>query len=81
MEFECCCIILYVYSSVPKFILYYFVVMDPSRASYARYWEPNMFQSVGLSLFAGSLATAVTYPIDYIKTVCQFRSEGIGLRG
>jgi len=55
--------------------------MDPSRASYARYWEPNMFQSVGLSLFAGSLATAVTYPIDYIKTVCQFRSEGIGLRG
>lgn len=55
--------------------------MDPSRASYARYWEPNILQSVGLSLFAGSLATAATYPIDYIKTVIQYRSEGIGLRG
>lgn len=55
--------------------------MDPSRASYSRYWEPNIIQSVGLSLVAGALATSVTYPIDYIKTVIQYRSEGVGLRG
>jgi hypothetical protein len=55
--------------------------MDPTRASYARYWEPNIALSVGLSLFAGSVATAVTYPLDYLKTVIQYRSEGVGLRG
>lgn len=55
--------------------------MDPSRASYARYWEPNVLQSVGLSLLGGTIATAVTYPLDYIKTVIQFRAEGLGLRG
>lgn len=61
--------------------MHYFVVMDPTRASYARYWEPNIALSVGLSLFAGSVATAVTYPLDYLKTVIQYRSEGVGLRG
>lgn len=55
--------------------------MDPSRATYARYWEPNVLTSVGLSLLAGAAATAVTYPLDYIKTVIQYRSEGVGLRG
>lgn len=55
--------------------------MDPSRAQYSRYWEPNILQSVGLSLLAGSLATAITYPLDYVKTVIQFRSEGIGFAG
>jgi hypothetical protein len=34
-----------------------------------------------LSLSAGAFATAITYPIDYIKTVIQFRSEGVGLAG
>lgn len=37
--------------------------------------------SVGLSLLGGTIATAVTYPMDYLKTVIQFRSEGLGLRG
>jgi hypothetical protein len=55
--------------------------MDPSRAEYSRYYEPNLFLTVGLSLFGGALATAVTYPIDFVKTVIQFRAEGLGLRG
>lgn len=59
----------------------YFVVMDPSRATYARYWQPNLFVQLGLSTVAGAIATAVTYPIDYIKTVSQYRAEGLGLRG
>lgn len=55
--------------------------MDPSRASYARYWEPNIFLALGLSTVAGAVATAVTYPIDFVKTVIQYRAEGVGLRG
>lgn len=55
--------------------------MDPSRATYARYWEPNILVSLGLSTVAGAVATAVTYPLDYLKTVIQYRAEGLGLRG
>lgn len=55
--------------------------MDPSRATYASYWEPSLLVSLGLSTVAGAVATAATYPIDYIKTVAQFRAEGLGLRG
>lgn len=55
--------------------------MDPSKAAYSRYWEPNMFQALGISLLAGTAATAITYPLDYLKTVIQFRSEGVGLPG
>lgn len=55
--------------------------MNVSLASYKRYWEPNFGQMLGLSLFAGTVATAVTHPIEFIKTVIQHRAELIGLRG
>ena len=55
--------------------------MDPTRASYARYWEPSLVQTFGLSLLAGTVATAATYPIEFIKTVTQYRCEAVGLRG
>ena len=55
--------------------------MDPTRAWYKRYWEPNLLQTVGFSLVAGAVATTITHPIEYIKTVIQFRSEGVGIIG
>ena len=55
--------------------------MDPSTAQFKRFWEPSYFQAIGLSLFAGAVATAITHPIEYVKTVIQYRGEGIGLRG
>lgn len=55
--------------------------MDPTRAWYKRYWEPNLLQTVGFSLLAGSIATTISYPIDFIKTVIHYRSEGIGFPG
>lgn len=55
--------------------------MDISTASYKRFWEPNLFQTLGLSLFAGTVVSAITYPFEFFKTVIQFRSEGVGLRG
>lgn len=55
--------------------------MDPTTASFKRFWEPSYFQAIGLSLFAGAVATAITHPIDYVKTIIQYRSEGIGFRG
>ena len=48
--------------------------MDPSAASYKRYWEPGFFEMLGLSLFSGTVATAVTHPMDFIKTVIQHRA-------
>lgn len=48
--------------------------MDPSKAAYSRYWEPNLFQTLGFSLFAGAVATTITYPLDFLKTVIQYRS-------
>lgn len=55
--------------------------MDPSTAQFKRFWEPSYFQALGLSLFAGTVATAVTHPLEYIKTIIQFRSEAVGMRG
>lgn len=55
--------------------------MDPTKASYARYWDPSLIQTFSLSMVAGAIATAATYPMDYIKTIAQFRSEAVGLRG
>lgn len=55
--------------------------MDPSTAQFKRFWEPSYFQALGLSLFAGTVATAVTHPLEYIKTIIQFRSEAVGFRG
>jgi hypothetical protein len=55
--------------------------MDPTTASYKRFWEPSYFTAMGLSLFAGTIATAITHPFEYLKTVIQFRSEGVGFRG
>lgn len=55
--------------------------MDPSTAQFKRFWEPSYFQAIGLSLFAGAVATAITHPIDYVKTIIQYRAEGVGLRG
>ena len=48
--------------------------MDPTTASFKRFWEPSYFTTMGLSLFAGTIATAITHPIEYIKTVIQYRS-------
>ena len=59
----------------------YFVVMDPSRATYANYYSAKMETSLGTGLVSGAIATAVTYPIEYVKTVSQFQSNAIGFRG
>lgn len=50
-------------------------------ASYKRYWEPDYLTAISLSLTTGALATAVTYPLDFAKTVIQYRNEGVGMRG
>ena len=55
--------------------------MDPSTAQFKRFWEPSYIQTLGLSLFAGTVATAITHPLEYIKTIIQFRSEAVGMRG
>ncbi len=55
--------------------------MDPTKASYKRYWEPGFLQTMGLSMLAGTIAVSLTHPIEYIKTVIQYRSEGVGIRG
>ncbi len=54
---------------------------DPTLATYKRFWEPSYIQAISLSLFAGAVATTISHPIEFIKTVIQFRSEGVGLRG
>ena len=65
-------------NDLDNFLLF---AMDPTRASYARYWEPSLIQTLGFSMLPGAFATAATYPVEYIKTVTQFRCEGVGLRG
>ena len=55
--------------------------MNYIAASHSRYWEPNLAQVFGVSMLAGTIATAVTYPMEYLKTVIQFRSTAIGFRG
>ena len=40
-----------------------FDIMDPTAASFKRYWEPNFFQTLGLSLATGAIATSITHPI------------------
>ena len=55
--------------------------MDPTTAQFKRFWEPSYIQAISLSLFAGAVATAITHPIDFVKTIIQYRAEGIGLRG
>jgi hypothetical protein len=32
------------------------------------------------SISVGAVATAVAYPLEFVKTRIQFRSEGIGIR-
>jgi len=49
--------------------------------SYKRYWEPSTTQVVGLSLAANAVSTAITYPLEFVKTRSQVRTEGVGLRG
>lgn len=50
------------------------------NASYKRYWEPNIFTTLGLSLSVGALVTTVTYPLEFVKRIIQLRSEGVGIR-
>lgn len=50
------------------------------HTSYKRYWEPSLAQTLSSSLVVGAIATAVTYPIDLVKTRIQHRAEGIGIR-
>ena len=47
--------------------------MDPTTASYKRYWEPSYIEALGLSIFAGTVATAISHPFEYLKTIIQFR--------
>jgi hypothetical protein len=51
------------------------------NTSYKRYWEPDYLTAISLSLTTGAFATAVTYPLEFIKTVVQYRNEGVGMRG
>jgi hypothetical protein len=51
------------------------------NASYKRFWEPNYPLALTLSLATNALATIVTYPLNFVKTVIQFRSTGVGFRG
>ncbi len=44
------------------------------NASYKRYWEPGLGLTMGLSLATGWLVTYVTYPLNFIKTVIQYRN-------
>ena len=55
--------------------------MNQAAASYKRFWEPNLVETMTLSMFAGTIATALVHPIEFLKTVVQFRAEGIGFRG
>lgn len=48
--------------------------------SYKRYWEPSTNQVIGLSLAINSISTALTYPIEFVKTRTQIRAEGVGNR-
>lgn len=50
------------------------------HTSYKRYWEPSTTQTIGSSLVVGAISTALTYPIDFVKTRIQSRAEGIGIR-
>ena len=55
--------------------------MNTLAASYKRYWEPSYLQATGLSLIAGTISSFATYPLEFIKTVIQFQSTGVGFRG
>lgn len=50
------------------------------NTSYKRYWQPSTATALTLSLGVNALATAITYPIEFVKTRIQLRSEGIGIR-
>jgi hypothetical protein len=58
-----------------KLLYYFYIIIIKSimNASYKRYWEPNYLQATSLSLIAGAIATAATYPLDFLKTVVQYR--------
>jgi len=51
------------------------------NTSYKRYYETSVGHTVGLSLATGTLATTLTYPIEFVKTRIQLKSELIGMRG
>lgn len=48
--------------------------------SYKRYWEPSTAQVVGLSLSVNTVSTALTYPMEFVKTRSQVRTEAVGTR-
>jgi hypothetical protein len=47
-------------------------------ASYDRSFEPNHLQLQAFSLVAGSLATVISHPFEFLKTKTQVVTEGIG---
>ena len=55
--------------------------MNNFALSYKRYWEPSYLQATSVSLVAGAVASWVTYPAEFAKTVIQYQATGIGLRG
>ena len=50
--------------------------MDISPVQCRKYWEPNYLQTISLSIVSGSVATLVTHPLEFLKTVVQFKTEG-----
>jgi len=55
--------------------------MNTFAASYKRYWEPSYSQFLGLSIASGTIASFLTYPLEFIKTVIQHQGVGVGFRG
>lgn len=50
------------------------------HASYKRYYEPGLLNFMFSSTLFNGFATAVTYPMEMLKTKMQVRAEGIGIR-
>jgi hypothetical protein len=54
--------------------------MNTYAITYKRFWEPSYLQNTTFSLIAGTIASAITYPMEFLKTIIQFQSTAIGFR-
>jgi len=67
--------------SLDNNIYFYKSIINISmNQSFKRYWEPSTAEVLGSSLIVNSVATAITYPLEFVKTRIQIRSEGYGIR-
>ena len=55
--------------------------MNTKSASFKLYWEPSYAQYISLSLATGTIASFLTYPLEFIKTIIQFQATAVGFRG